>query len=160
MKKIILLSFLFSTIFFSNKCYSQSDEMKTNSVYDSLLAQKYGADEYGMKVYVMAFLKSGKVKSATAEESNALQMEHLKNIIRLANEGKLLLAGPFMDNGDIRGIYVFDVKTIEEAQELTATDPAIKAGVLEMELHLWYGSGGLMELNKIHNTIQKTSIVE
>lgn len=160
MKKVFLLSFLVSIVLFSGESYSQTDEMKTKSVYDSLLAQKYGADEYGMKVYVMAFLKSGKEKTASAEESNALQMEHLKNIIRLSNEGKLLLAGPFMDNGDIRGIYVFDVKTIEEAKELTSTDPAIKAGVLEMELRLWYGSAAMMELNNLHNTIQKTSIVE
>lgn len=160
MKKLILLSFLISIVLISNKSFSQSDEIKTNSKYDSLLAQKYGADEYGMKVFVMAFLKSGKVKSSSETERNDLQMEHLKNIIRLANEGKLVLAGPFMDNGDIRGIYIFDVKTIEEAQELTSTDPAIKAGVFEMELHLWYGSAALMELNNIHNTIQKTSIVE
>ncbi|HMS64119.1 MAG TPA: YciI family protein [Ignavibacteria bacterium] len=147
-------------IFTLNKNIFSQTEEKTINTYDSLLAKKYGADDYGMKVYVMAFLKAGKIKSANKEESNKLQMEHLNNIIRLANEGKLLLAGPFMDNQEIRGIYIFDVKTIEEAEELTSTDPAIKAGVLEMELHLWYGSAALMELNKIHNTIQKSSITD
>jgi hypothetical protein len=58
-----------------------------------------------------------------------------------------------MDDSDIRGIYIFDVTSIEEAQKLTATDPAIKAGSLIMELRPWYGSAALMKVNEIHETI-------
>ena len=68
------------------------------------------------------------------------------------------MAGPFLDNGDLRGIYIFDVKTIEEAKELTETDPAIQAGSLVLELKPWYGSAGLMQVNEIHKKIQKTPI--
>ncbi len=74
----------------------------------------------------------------------------------MAEEGKLVLAGPFY--GDIRGIYIFDVDTIEEAKELTETDPAIKAGSLEMELIKWYGTAALMEVNKISRTLTKKTI--
>ena len=55
-----------------------------------------------------------------------LHIAHLKNITRLAKEGKPVVAGSFLDDGDIRGIYIFDVETIEEAKALTETDPAIK----------------------------------
>jgi len=55
-----------------------------------------------------------------------LQKAHLENIRPLAEHGKLIVAGPFMDNGDIRHIYIFDVKIIEEAKQLTETDPAIQ----------------------------------
>ena len=79
----------------------------------------------------------------------------MKNIGRLADEGKLVLAGPFMDDQDWRGIYIFDVKTVEEAQKLVETDPAIKAGVFEVELHPWYGSATLIEIPKMHKKIQK-----
>lgn len=68
------------------------------------------------------------------------------------------MAGPFMDDGDIRGIYIFNVKTIEEAQALTETDPAIKAGRLIMELHPWYGSAALMQINQLHKKIAKEQI--
>jgi hypothetical protein len=52
-----------------------------------------------------------------------------------------------MDGGEVRGIYIFDVQTIEEARKLTASDPAVKAGTLVMELHPWYGSAALKDLN-------------
>ena len=156
------LSAVLIFIFFAtNLSFSQTiDNSDMNLQYDSLLAQKLGADDYGMKQYIMAFLKSGKVKMEDKQESDRLQMEHMKNIIRMAEEGKLILAGPFMDNQEIRGIYIFDVKTIEEAQELTSTDPAIKAGVLEMELHPWYGSAALREVTLIHKKIQKKSFAD
>jgi len=150
-------------IFFITSLNSFSQEtntLKLENPYDSAYAAKLGADDYGMKQYVMAFLKSGKTKLEDKSEAGRLQMEHLKNIIRLANEGKLLIAGPFMDDQEIRGIYIFDVKTVEEAEELTSTDPAIKAGVLEMELHPWYGSAALMEVNSIHKKLQKKSIID
>jgi len=138
----------------SDKAFSQKAE------FDSVYASSLGADDYGMKEYVMAFLKSGKVKPENNEKANELQTAHLRNIMRLAEEGSLILAGPFSDNGEIRGIYIFNVKTIEEAKKLTETDPAVQAGVLEMELHLWYGSAAIMEVNKLHKTIQKSSILD
>lgn len=124
--------------------------------YDAALAQKLKADEFGMKMYVMAFLKAGPNRNRSAEEAQKLQRAHMANIDRLAAEGKLVLAGPFGDNGPIRGIYIFDVATVAEAEALTKTDPAIQAGSLEMELHLWYGSAALMTVNELHTRIQKT----
>ena len=98
------------------------------------LVTKYGADEYGMKQYVMAFLKRGPNRSQDSARAAALQTAHMENIGRMAEAGKLVLAGPFLDTGELRGIYIFNVTTVEEAQELTATDPAIQAGSLAMEL--------------------------
>lgn len=124
-------------------------------VFDSLYAQKLGADDYGMRSYVMAFLKSGPNRDQTEEEAQELQAAHMANIGRLADEGTLVLAGPFLDNGDLRGIYIFAVESVEEAEVLTATDPAIKAGRLIMELHPWYGSAAVMEVGEIHEKISK-----
>ena len=93
--------------------------------YNLLLAQHLGADNYGMKQYVMAFLKAGPNRSQDEETAAKLQTAHLKNIQRLAVEGKLLLAGPFLDDGNVRGIYIFNVTTLDEAEKLTQTDPAI-----------------------------------
>ncbi|KAB2841055.1 MAG: hypothetical protein F9K45_08360, partial [Melioribacteraceae bacterium] len=121
--------------------------------YDSVKAKKLGADKYGMKRYVMAFLKSGPFVENDKEKAAALQKAHMENIGRMANEGKLVLAGPFIKGGEYRGIYIFNVETIEEAEALTNTDPAVQAGTLIMELKMWYGSAALMEVNEIHSSI-------
>lgn len=125
--------------------------------YDSTLAKKLGADELGMRQYVLVFLKKGPNRLTDSLARVKLQKAHLENIGRLAKMGKLILAGPFMDNQEIRGIYLFAVSSVEEAKELTQTDPAVKAGSLIMELHPWYGSAALMELPNIHPRIQKKS---
>ena len=127
--------------------------------YDSLLAARTGADQYGMKKYVLAFLKKGPNRDQDSATSAQLQAAHMRNIQRMADEGKLVLAGPFMDDQDFRGIYIFNTSSTEEAKEWTSTDPAVQAGRLEMELHPWFGSAALMEVNSLHKRLQKTDIV-
>lgn len=134
-------------------------EMNTN-VYDSLLAAKYGADDYGMKTYVMAFLYKGPNRDLDSAKRAALQLAHLENITKMAEEGKLVLAGPFFGEGDLRGIYIFNVSSLEEARALTNTDPAVIAGSLRMELMEWYGSAGLQGLNELHKKLAKKSITD
>lgn len=126
--------------------------------FDQELATELGADDYGMKHYVMAFLKKGPNQDQSPEEVQRLQRAHMENIGKLAEQRKLVVAGPFMDDTELRGVYIFDVETIEEAEELTKTDPAIKAGRLVMELHPWYGSAALIKSAEIHKTISKKEI--
>ena len=146
------------TVFLSLGALAQSTVEP--AIYDSLLSKKLGADKYGMKKYVLAFLSTGPVKLEDPAERAKLQKAHLKNITRMAEEGKLIVAGPFLDNQRIRGIYIFNVETIEEAKKLTETDPAIIAGTLEMELHPWYGSAALMEIPAIHKTLEVKNVAE
>jgi uncharacterized protein YciI len=124
-------------------------------VYDADLAAALGADDYGMRNYVIAFLKAGPNRDQDSATARQLQQAHMANIRRLGQQGVLVLAGPFRDDGDLRGIYVFDVETVEEARALTATDPAIQAGRLEMELHPWYGSAALRQVNQVHGRIAR-----
>lgn len=147
----------------SEKTHEQSQkfEGQIESVqYDSIATKKLGADKYGMRKYVMAFLKRGPNRDRDSLEAAALQKAHLENIGRMAESGKLALAGPFLDDGEIRGIYIFNVETIEEAEALTATDPAIQAGSLVMELHPWYGSAAVTGINEVHKTLSKQEITE
>ena len=80
------------------------------------------------------------------EEAERIQEAHLANIRRLMASGELVLAGPFVDGGDLRGIFVFDVPTVEHAESLVATDPAVQAGRLRVELHPWWGPDALPDL--------------
>ncbi|MCF8238813.1 MAG: YciI family protein [Saprospiraceae bacterium] len=151
---------LLLSIFLYGQSLSAQEKATSEIQYDSTYAAQLGADDYGMKPFVMAFLKAGPERSQDKETAAALQKAHLENIMRMAEEGTLVLAGPFLDQGEVRGIYIFNVTTVEEAEELTRTDPAIQAGRLVMELHPWYGSAALMEVNRLHKKGQKKSVAE
>ncbi len=140
---------------------TDSEPVATESevVFDKALAEQLGADQYGMRMYVMAFLKEGPNRDGDSTARANLQRQHLDNISRMAEEGKLSVAGPFAADGNpVRGIYIFNVKTIEEARALTETDPAIQAGSLVMELRQWYGSAALQLLLKEHERIAEKNI--
>ena len=138
--------------------YAQDKTKQNHIIYDAELAQQLGADEYGMKMYVMAFLKSGPNRDQPPEQATELQKAHMANIVKMAEAGQLVLAGPFGKNDQgIQGIYIFNVSTIEEAKALTNSDPAIKAGRLVMELLPWYGSAALMQVNEIGKTLATKS---
>jgi uncharacterized protein YciI len=128
------------------------------STYDEALAKKLGADDYGMRKYVMAFLLRGdRVSEYTDAQRTEIQSGHMANIGKMAEMGKLIVAGPFFGNEDLRGIYIFDVQTLEEAKALTETDPAIQAGILKMDLKEWYGSAALMMLPELYPKVTKKS---
>ena len=118
----------------------------TNPSYDEALAKKLGADEYGMKPYVLVILKTGENKTTDKEETNRLFRGHMENIQRLVKEEKLIVAGPLGKNDQTyRGIFILDVPTIEEANTLVQTDPAVKEKLFAVELFQWYGSAALKE---------------
>ena len=119
---------------------------KTNPNYNEALAKKLEADDFGMKNYVLVILKTGENKTTDKEELNKLFRGHMENIQRLVDEGKLIVAGPFGANDKTwRGLFILDVKTVEEANALVQTDPAVKAGLFAVDLVPWYGSAALPE---------------
>lgn len=125
--------------------------------YDSTLAKRLNADDYGMKKYVMVLLKTGSVTNLDKATTDSLFKGHMTNINTLAENGKLVVAGPFFKNDKYRGIFILNASTIEEGKQLVATDPAIKANLLEAEMLLWYGSAALSETLEIHKRIEKKS---
>ncbi|TVQ66018.1 MAG: hypothetical protein EA360_07300 [Balneolaceae bacterium] len=115
-----------------------------NPNYNMELAQELGADELGMKFYVLAILKTGSNQNADPETVQKSFAGHLENINRLAEENKLIVAGPLMPNEDnFRGIFILNVATLEEAVELLQSDPAIRENLLAPDLYQWYGSAAL-----------------
>ena len=117
-----------------------------NQDYDSTLAQKLGADDYGMKSYVFVILKTGSNTTTDKAFIDSCFAGHMANISRLVNEGKLIVAGPIGKNDNAyRGIFILNVKSIEEARGLIQTDPAINSKLLDADLYNWYGSAALSE---------------
>jgi uncharacterized protein YciI len=130
-----------------------------NPAYDAELAQKVGADENGMRKYVLVILKSSAKPVPAGPERDAMFRGHFTNMNKLADAGKLVVAGPFGDKnageGTWRGMFVFAVPTIEEAKALTATDPVLQQGEMVAEYHQLYGSASLMLVPETYLKVAK-----
>lgn len=138
--------------------YEGVNAQETNKNYDEKLAKELKADEYGMKTYVLAILKTGTEKSLSKAKQDSIFRGHMVNIGKLVTDGKLVVAGPLGKNDkNYRGIFILDVPTIEEARKLVDTDPAIQSKLLDADLIIWYGSAALKETLKIHSKIEKRS---
>lgn len=136
----VLVTFLLFSFTFLPQVNAQSSNLK----YNQALADSLGADDYGMKQYIFVILKTGKAVSPDQATRDSLFAGHMQNIGRLVKEGKLIVAGPMQKNSaDYRGIFILNVKTLDEARLLLDTDPAIKSGLLDPELFQWYGSAAL-----------------
>jgi uncharacterized protein len=104
---------------------------------------KEGDTTYVMRRYIMVLLHKGKkADKIPKDQLEKIQAGHMENINRLAKEGKLLVAGPFGDDTDLRGIFILDCETVEEAKQLVDTDPAVVAGRLRAEYHPWWTARG------------------
>jgi uncharacterized protein YciI len=116
-----------------------------NPNYDEALAKALNADDYGMKSYVFAVLKTGPAKIEDKAVLDSCYAGHFANISKLKDEKLLALAGPYGKNDDnYRGLFIFNVATQEEAQELMKGDPTITSGIFEVEMYDWYGSAALI----------------
>ncbi|HBC04286.1 MAG TPA: hypothetical protein DC015_08865, partial [Aequorivita sp.] len=95
-----------------------------------------------MQQYFIAFLKKGSTRSQTKEEADSLQKLHLAHLGRMYEEGFADISGPFGDDGDIRGITIYNVPTKKMADSLANMDPMVKSGRLMIEIHPWWAAKG------------------
>ncbi len=99
-------------------------------------------DKPEMKTYYLVFLLKGANRSQDSTEAAKIQEAHLGHLTKMHQKGKLVMAGPLLDDIDLRGICVYDVKTLEEAKALAEADPAVKTGRLKVEVHPWLSQRG------------------
>lgn len=118
---IIIVGFNYSTFSQSN------DSANTKPVYE-------------MKQYYMVLLKSGTNRNHDSTEVKKIQAGHMAHISKMAEDGVLDIAGPFADKGELRGIFILNVKTHEEADELCKQDPAVISGRLNYEIKPWWAA--------------------
>ena len=96
-----------------------------------------------MTTYYIVLLRRGPAWTATATpESAAVSKGHQENIQRLTAAGKMVVAGPFLDQTGaqaLTGLFVLRVASLDEAKQTVATDPAVKAGRFTYEIIPWMG---------------------
>ncbi|MBK9096641.1 MAG: hypothetical protein IPM14_00695 [bacterium] len=126
MLKILLLTFLLltSVCAFAQQEENNSETPKLKQYYFVMLVKGPHRDD----IDSLSLVK--------------IQEGHMANINKMAESGKLQIAGPFGDDGNWRGIFIFDVATEEEVRELLKDDPAIQAGRLAYEIHPWWTMPG------------------
>ena len=123
--------------------------------YDAALAQRLGADDYGMRSYVLVLLRSSGHPVPKGPERDAMFKGHMANMHRLAEAGTLVMAGPLDGREGLRGLFVFAVKNIAEARALVASDPVIAQGEMVAEYHDFYSSAALMQINALHERLAR-----
>ena len=142
-------------LFLSLSVGAQGSPDAARPAYEPELALLLGADDNGMKSYVLVILKTGPHKIPAGPERDEMFKGHFANMNRLSAEGKLALAGPFDGVDGWRGLFIFAVADIDEAKALTATDPVIVKGEMVAEYHKYYGSAALMLVRDAHDKVVK-----
>lgn len=99
-------------------------------------------DESELKPYYFVLLKKGPNRDQDSVTAAKIQRAHLENINRLAAKGVLNVAGPFLDEGDLKGIFIFNLNEEGQVRKLVDNDPAIKSGRLTYEIHPWMTKKG------------------
>lgn len=155
MRKLLIAIALATVNVSSGSALAQPAAEVAKPIFNADLAKSVGADDYGMRSYVLVVLKTGPTPMPAGKERDDMFKGHFANINRLAAKGKLALAGPFDGVNGWRGLFNFAVPDIEEAKKLTASDPVISSGEMVAEYHKYYGSAALMLVNDAHKKIAK-----
>ncbi|MGB5667627.1 MAG: hypothetical protein WBM53_12315 [Maribacter sp.] len=119
-----------------------NDELKSKGFKTFEFVDEVTKDTMLMQQYFIAFLKSGPNRSQSKSEADSLQALHLKHLGRMYNEGYADISGPFGDDGEIRGITIYNTPTLEMADSLANMDPMVKTGRLVIEMHPWWAAKG------------------
>ena len=158
MKNIYRLSTVCGVIVALVALATAQSSAKPNPAYDAGLAKRLGGNDNGMKNYVLVILKTGPNDASVKGEERKKAFEgHFANINKLADEGKLAVAGPFGKNDKtFRGLFIMNTGAVEEAQKWTEADPTVKSGIFVVDYIPWFGSASLMATNEIHKKISKS----
>ena len=139
--RILLFSFLFCCCCLSGL---KAQDHKADNPHEGFqtFEMPYGDSVIVMKQYFMVFLKAGPNRNQSEEEAAELQKAHLAHLSKLAENKKTCITGPFGDDGETRGIVIYNTPTKEEAEKLANEDPAVKAGRLVVEVRpIWLAVG-------------------
>ena len=101
-----------------------------------------GGDTIIMQQYFIAFLKAGPNRLQSQAEADSLQILHLNHLSRMYELGHADISGPFGDDGEIKGITIYNTPTLAMADSLANSDPMVKAGRLVIEMHPWWAAKG------------------
>jgi uncharacterized protein YciI len=96
---------------------------------------RMGAQDLKLTTYYLVVLMKGNNWSAEDTPERArIQAEHVAHLTKLGDQGSGLAAGPFGDEGYIRGLLIANATSEQQARDLEAADPAVQAGRLTVDV--------------------------
>ena len=99
-------------------------------------------DTIVMQKYFLALLKRGDNRDQNKAEADSLQVLHMAHLSKMYDLGYADISGPMGDDGDLRGITIYNVPTFAIADSLANADPMVKAGRLKIEIKPWWAAKG------------------
>jgi uncharacterized protein YciI len=153
--KAIPLAVLAVLLLLAGGALAEDEPGAASPPFDAALASTVGADDYGMRHYVLVILKTGPTPMPAGEARDEMFRGHFANMKRLAAEGKLALAGPLDGVDGWRGLFILAVSDLEEAAAIVATDPVVIQGEMVAEYHKYYGTAALMLVNDAHEKVAR-----
>ncbi len=147
--------FYFSIILFLCSFTGFTQAQAPASLYNKSLADSLGADEYGMKWYVMVMLKSGSKQIKDRDSLSWLYKGHIETINELSKTGFLIITGPMGKNDkNFRSFYILNTNKTDEAQKAILNNPAVKYGLFDAEYFFWYGPAALPTYKRFQQMVQ------
>ena len=123
---------------------SEQKEALTNKGFEIFdYVDEETKDTVLMQQYFIAFLKRGPNRTQNKAETDSLQTLHMAHLGKMYELGYADISGPFGDDGDIRGITIYNTPTLKLADSLANSDPMVRAGRLVIEIHPWWAAKGL-----------------
>lgn len=117
--------------------------MTTSTQPDDSVSNRYAPEN--LEHFFVVLLRRGPNYTAeNSPETDALQRAHLAHLWSQHESGKLVVMGPVLDDGDIRGLSLYRAESAEEIQTLAAEDPAVKSGRFVIEVHPWMTHRGIL----------------
>src|SRR5580658_1713897 len=103
------------------------------------------AEPPGFEQYTLVLLKRGEKWNPNAPEFMDVIKKHHVLVEQMTAQGSLAIAGPFplADQRELVGVSIFCVGT-EQTATLLKDDPAVRAGLLKPEVHLWGTGKGVL----------------
>lgn len=147
--------FCYSVMMFLFTIASFAQGQTPVSMYNKALADSLGADEYGMKWYVMVMLKTGTKQIKSRDSLTWLYKGHIDAINEMTNSGVLIVTGPLGKNDkNFRSFYILNTNKAEEAQKIMGENPAVKYGLFDAEYFFWYGPAALPTYRRLQPSIE------
>ncbi|MGD9978937.1 MAG: hypothetical protein AB7S54_13515 [Bacteroidales bacterium] len=151
----MMKAFCFSVILIFFAITTHAQDQTPVSDYNKTLADSLGADEYGMKWYVMVMLKSGATQIKSRDSISWLYKGHVDAINEMTNNGTLVVTGPMGKNDkNYRSFFILNTSKINVAQEMMNQNPAVKYGLFDTEYFFWYGPAALPTYRRFQPMIE------
>lgn len=96
-----------------------------------------------LEKYTLLLAHQGDRWNPKAPDFQSIVKQHVAYVTNLMDQGKLAVAGPFQDGGELKGIFIYSV-SLEEAMKLENEDPVVKAGEFKLEAHPWATAKGVL----------------